>query len=648
MSSGAAVLSRPLALPRFSWWWAPASVAAAAVTWPVSSLSTGALDEYWPVGLHMAAHEGLAPGRDVVFTYGPLAFLAFPVLVGTATAVAAFLFTAAVHLALVAVVMRTAAKRLPWPAALTLAVVAGAAPVPPADVPVVLVLAACLASLADDTRARLPWLALGGGALAALELLVKVNDGLVCVVLLALTAWRSRRASLVLAASFLTSFAVLWRVADGRFSDVGTWARLSLHLLASYGQGMALRGSDGDLDLAVLLLLALGAVALAQARTFGVLRGAAMWLSLACFAFAFFKEGFVRQDPSHEAVFFASFAVVLLVVDWIEPEVRLCAILLAAVALHGPGGATNAAGETALGVVAAWLAARTFSRRRLVAVLVPVLVATALVFEHGTNAMPKTPSVSPVRREAELLASGSRRTQAIAAERAEVRLLQPLSATMIAGLRGHTVDVEPYGATIAWGYGLDWRPEGVVESYAAYDPALDAYAARTLTAQRILQLPWSGIDDHDSLWQAPALVLKELCDYRVVAGDSAGVTVLARTADRCGAPKRLGTSELRAGAWVQVPAAPSSIVYASVSVRSTLANTLRSLLLRPTEVRITARGLGGGTYGVVPATATDGLVLRLPQVHSLPQPAGGTLITRFRLTGAPSARVTFYALPLHL
>ncbi|HZQ80641.1 MAG TPA: hypothetical protein VFB25_01540 [Gaiellaceae bacterium] len=647
MSSLAAGLTRPFALPRLAWWWAPASLVVAAVTWPAGSLSTSALDAYWPVGLHLAAQEGLAPGRDVVFTYGPLAFLAFPVLVGTATAIAAFAFTAAVHLALVVVVLRTTAKRLPWPAALTCAVVAGAAPVPAADAPVLLVLAVCLASLADDTRVHLSRLALGGGALAALELLVKVNDGLVCLVLLALTVWRSRRASLLLAAGFLASFAALWRVAGGRYGDLGTWARLSLHLLASYAQGMALRGPVRDLELSALLLVALAAIAVAQTRTLPRLRGLATWLSLACFGFAFFKEGFVREDAAHETVFFAAFAVALLVVDWVEPEVRLCALLLAAIALHGPGGSADAAGETALGVVAAWLAARTFGRRRILIVLAPVAVAAGLVFEHGLAALPASPSVSAVANEARLLASASQRGAMLAGERSDVRRREPLTAAMLASLRGHTVDVEPYGATIAWGYGLDWRPEGVVESYAAYDPALDSYAARTLTAQRILQLPWSGIDDHNALWQAPALVLAELCDYRVAAGDPSGATVLARTPSRCGSRHRLGTAYARLGVWLSVPKAAHSIVYASIAVHTTLANTVRSLVLRPAEVRIDARGTGGGTFGVVPATATDGLVLRLPHDRSLPQPAGGTAIARFRLTGAPSARVTFYALPLH-
>lgn len=635
-----------------AWWWVPAAVVLAAVTWPVGSLSPSSLNAYFPVALHLVFTQGLEPGRDVVFTYGPLGFLAFPLVVSSGTALLAFAYAALVHTALVAAVLRVSLRRLPWPAALATAVVAGAAPVPLVDVPVLLVLAACLAALTEPAAMRFPWLAVGGGAAVALELLVKVNDGVVCLVLLALAVWRrpgGLRSELVLVASCASMFAVLWRAANGRFGDLETWARLSVHLVASYAQGMGLGGPARDLEVAAALLAGTAGVAFAHAGSLGRPRGSAVWLALACFCFAFFKEGFVRADASHESIFFAALAVALLLVDWSTPWLRVCALLLAAVSLAELGGSRLPA-EAVLAAVATWLAVRTASSRTVLAAGAAVAAGLVLTISHGADALPDRPAVAPLRAELRELATVSHRAEAIDVSRAAVRRSEALPPALVAQLRGHTVDVEPYGATFAWAYGLDWQPEPLLESYADYDPALDRIAADELTAQRILQLPWTAIDHQNPLWQAPALVLAEICNYRRVAADASGFTVLSRTQDVCGTPRPLGNAVARDDAWVDVPrAAPGEIVYASIRVASGgFTELLRSLALRPREIRLQTRGLGGGTYKLVPATAAESLVLRLPRAGVLPQPRGGTAISRFRLERGRTARVSFYALPVHL
>jgi len=78
-----------------------AGVVAFVFSWPVSSLTPVAgLDGAWPVALHMAAHQGLDFGPDIVFTYGPLGFLKEPLAIYPWTARLAFAYTAAIHLAL--------------------------------------------------------------------------------------------------------------------------------------------------------------------------------------------------------------------------------------------------------------------------------------------------------------------------------------------------------------------------------------------------------------------------------------------------------------------------------------------------------------------------------------------------------------------
>src|SRR5262249_18836563 len=76
---------------------------ASLLTWPVFTMVPGSdLDWSWQIGLHLAYAQGLDYGRDIVFTYGPLGFLQFPLLVSRFAARASFAWTFASHTALVA------------------------------------------------------------------------------------------------------------------------------------------------------------------------------------------------------------------------------------------------------------------------------------------------------------------------------------------------------------------------------------------------------------------------------------------------------------------------------------------------------------------------------------------------------------------
>ena len=64
------------------------------MTWPSLWVSPqDGLDGSWQIGLHLAADHGLAFGRDIGFTYGPLGFLVFPLLVTGPTYALAFVAT---------------------------------------------------------------------------------------------------------------------------------------------------------------------------------------------------------------------------------------------------------------------------------------------------------------------------------------------------------------------------------------------------------------------------------------------------------------------------------------------------------------------------------------------------------------------------
>jgi hypothetical protein len=217
-----------------------------------------------------------------------------------------------------------------------------------------------------------------------------------------------------------------------------------------------------------------------------------------------------------------------------------------------------------------------------------------------------------------------------------------LPPRLVASLRDHSVDVEPWGATLAWAYGFDWTPEPLLESYAAYDAVLDRFVADALGhhgPERILQQhPATAIDTQNPYWQAPGLVLSQMCSYRQTALAS-GFAVFERTPGRCGRPRSLVNVTIRPNEWLRVPRAGSrDIVFARMQLPHAFSATLRSLLYKPSSVTVELSS--GASFGLVPGVAGEPLVLRAPSVD-LPAAA------RLRVNGvAAPVRVAFYALPL--
>jgi len=677
-------------------------VVVAACTWPATTLEPGPVPGFYTVGLHLAAAEGLRFGHDLVFTYGPLAFLTFPYLVTPWTAAASFAFTLLTHVALALVVLRVARRRSGWPVAILAATAATTAPLPVADTTVLLVLAGVVWALTSTERAGLLAEAVGG-FLSAVELLVKLNDGLLCVVLVVIAAayrrsGRLRAAGLGLM-SFLGSLVFLWVATGNRLADLPGWFRLGAHLVASYGQGMQTGpGVSADLAWGLAILAVLTALGFLAGRHIDRRRVAPLVLAVVLLAFAYFKEGFVRGDQWHTTVFFAALVVSIVSVPWPTPALRTAALALAALAasrlgrgeqltaalllaaagwaavgewrprprvrlalfgcagvafalsfahdaaLRAPSPVTLAAAGTvvALGVGAELRLARLVA----IAAAVSSLATVALSPQTTTAAIHRLNGTPMLVAQTRTLVDSSARRRALARYRADWRRQFDLAPALVAALRGRTVDVEPWGAPIAWAYGLAWRPEPLIESYAAYDRTLDEFAAARLAAsgaQRILTWrTWSGIDGQNGVWQAPSLVAAEVCNYRVIA--SRGLfEVLGRSPGRCAPPRRIATIAAQPGAWVTVPPAThGAIVYASLRLQPRTADELQSLLYRPRTISI---AVPHRTYKLVPGVAGDRLLMRLPAAPGLPRPRAGLSVNRFRIEGATGRfAVTFYSM----
>ena len=122
---------------------------AAGLTWNVAFVGPApGLDPSWWAGLYIAVHRGMHFGTHVIFTYGPLGFLGLPWLWYGGLAVIAFLYQAALHIALSLTLVWALRRTLHPVVALVLTFVVLVTS-PTMDVPVALTAVWCLAALSS-------------------------------------------------------------------------------------------------------------------------------------------------------------------------------------------------------------------------------------------------------------------------------------------------------------------------------------------------------------------------------------------------------------------------------------------------------------------------------------------------------------------
>ena len=584
-------------------------VVLAVVTWRVWPLNTvhaaAGLDPSWKIGLHLAAVHRLVFGQDVIFTYGPLGFLTQPLTVEPTTATLSIAFSLLVWLALAFVVFASARRSFPPVAAFALTYLVLDLPTQIIDAVVLLLFFAAVRLLERDERHASGLVAVVAGIAAGAILLVKLNDGVLALVLLALAL---RRLAPVLIVVAVPTVVVLWVAAGNPISALPHWLAASAHVISGYSETMASEGSARGAETSWAIVLVVGGAALLLWRD--RLKRPVLLLMTAVFVAAFLKEGFVRHD-AHDLVFFGAFGVAVLAFEW-----RTRAFQLAAAAL---------------------------------VVLVSAAVLTTPEVRIGDLVRPFA-SASAAVADAALVVDPPRLRRTIAADRAATREQLAVAPQLIALLRGHSVGTAPSQVAAAWAYGLDWRPTPTLQDYAAYDAYLDRMNGRRLAQhgpQRIVQeVVWPDVDRTQPLLEAPATAYARICHYRDLRTEGPW-TVRERVADRCGRPKLIATRRGRAGVPIAIPRAPRAgeLVYARLALQTPVPVVAAHLLLKP--FHLPGIALGSVVYRLIAATAAGPLVLRLPATSELSPYLGGAVdYDRFTLFDVSPFTVRFYAAEL--
>ena len=553
------------------------------LSWPISGLDPSyGLDESWNAAVNLATWESLNFGDDLIFTYGPLGFLAVPQLYYGSYAVLATAYVMTLHAGICTLLLWAARRTFGLALAVPIAyVAAGTVTEPTSRFLVVATFIVCVAFLLREGRVPLNRLiAVGGGFLTGLEVLVRLDIGLSMLVLLLATfaIVRTERYSNLglLAGGLVTGFLLGWVATGQSFSTLGAFLDQSLQITSGYADVMGIDdpGRAWEFPAAFLVLAVAAAVVAIGTRTWPRSTRTKAAVLAALFAFVSFKHGFLRHDGLHSPGFFAAMFAGLLAFTWPEGRRR----------------------EALLGLGVA---------------LVAFLGASNLGWRHFNP-------VENVSRAADhLQALGGDRRAAVARSRLWLRGIYALDSKSLDELRGANVNIWPWETGVAWAYPeFAWRPVPVFQSYSAYTDGLDElnreYLESEEAPERSVRHLTAGIDARLLTYDSPAATLEMLCRYQEVTNAN-GLQVLTRTPNRCGEAVLMARVPTRSGEPVGVPMAPGrdQLVFARVQgVGPTLFERLRTLVYKLGERRIILNGTLN--YRFVPGTAEGPHLMRIP------------------------------------
>jgi hypothetical protein len=553
-------------------------------TWPVESLAPAtALDPSWQAALHMAAHNRMGFGDDLMFSFGPLGFLNFPQLYYQDTAGLAALYLVGARFAICFSLLWAARQTMPLLLAFAFTLITASILTFTEDavsVPVLIWCAAALLSSKETPAVRM--LPIAGGIVAGIEMLGKLNIGVAVFGMLALTILalpNYRRGIAAFASTFLVTLLAGWLVTGGSLSQLWPFFLNVVSIFSGYSSAMQYDDPDRPwwLTLAIITVAGIGlAGALSSSRGLDRRRRLALVLLWTLFAFVVFKESFVRQDPTRKAIFFGLTLAALFAFRWRPGRQFLSA--------------------PALALVLVFYFGSTHARFR--DVVHPRANADRAFHQFGTM----------VRR--------SRRQSVLEQARNGMYAtygLDPKSRRLIGDAPAH---VYPHETTVAWAYQLNWHPLPVFQTYAAYTERLDHLNARALSSsngpEMILRRPDPAIDARNGTFDSPAAVLAMICNYEELRATAAW-EVLRRTSNRCGPSRPLESVKAKLGETVQVPAPPDrgDLVFARVhGIQVSGIERLRAAVFRAHLRHVAINGTT--VYRFVPNTGADGLLLRMP------------------------------------
>lgn len=540
------------------------------------------LDPSWVEGLSMARARGLVPGKDILWTYGPLAFLGLPDSL-TAPMWPPLIYRLALYLLWAAALLRLSLhprNQSPIWSVLVVGLAGLIAPDLTGDPLELSVIALSALILLEIDRWRIVELACLS-VLVGIALLGKVSLGLEGGAIFAgilVGLWvegYSKKYILAAAVSLpAVTFAFFW-TATGHPGRFLAYLRYTIAISAGYSASMSFPGPLWELIFITgsLVTLFVGLPFLAD----DLRKLAPAYLPAAAGAFLVYKHGVVRQVGNEETV----------------PLRLVLLATLFAVCVYSRRYRFALAGFQIVSIIAGYL---------LVSNLWPLTAPNLRYrlslqigeYAHAYFHWPAT----------------WKRLQDESRKALSALQLAPEFDRVIG--RG-SVDAEPWNIAAIEANHWSWNPRPVIQSYSAYTPELDRANAEHLdgpTGADFILASWAPIDGRHPFFEDPLSWRTLLNRYRSDISDPTTLVMRRSSEARFEDAEPFAAGVARWGEEIRVPGGRSPILL-SAGVRKSLYGTLVNFAFRSTWVWINVRRESGQTerYRAVAANLPSGFLI---------------------------------------
>ncbi len=581
----------------------------------VHEVARTGIDGSWVVGINELFGSSYHFGRDVVFTWGPLAFFFAPLSVRHNYAEAQ-VFWLVIYVLLAWCILRLRRRiesdRTFWIFAALLATAMAVSVGQVGEYRLLTLFTLLLVLSAGESRPFWPPVALG--ILAATFLFMKTSVGLAALLValgsLVVEFLQDRRRALIrlmwMSSGFAAALAIWGALLLGSLPAFVLWLRASKEIAGDYSVAESVVGAS---EILILGLLALAVLERLIEQSF--IQRARVTVPVSVGALIAFKHGFTRQDQ-HVLVFFAFALALQAILYAFTDDGRLRRRTVAGFAVT---------------------LALTFS---VLGIWDRPTIRDSAKFVVGRTGWENL--VALVRLPAEEKALAAKSAAALKSSRLDPQKLRRIKE------EGGKVGVMPWELSLVPVNGLDWQPTWMLQTYSAHTAWLDQENAASVSGSRAPHWMLFNFEDTDGrnlLQSAPLASRAVLENYELAEGtDGAGWLLLRkRAAPR---PIRLmpfGSDRIRDRSWCDVPAR-DSLVFAGLDMRLSLLGRAAQLFFRVPPVMLDCQLDDGreSTSRLIPATAANGIpigcVIRsTEEFEGLLSGRRGPRVVRFSING---------------
>lgn len=606
------------------------------------------LDPSWAYAVNFLPHSDRLFGRDVVFTYGPLGYLLYPISIGHNLSYAvAFWLGVYVLFALLLWHYFLKSNRVLTVVGFSAFYIAaiGLGLYKDYQLLTIIILLSYLLILPYNEKAILPANILMG-ILSAILLFIKFSSGIgalsILIFAMAMRIIRNNQKFLRLDQVLAFCVYIVTVLLISAFCiphNLLRWLRASLEITSGYSTAMSIVGPKAELVIGLIAASVYLILVLLLKRMKSNLFYASLIPIVALFLS--FKHGFVRQD-GHVIIFFtfllATTSILLLAAGTAkEAKVALVASLLIlsltapVVILRSDPSVEKAVKEAlAKGNFTGFI--RTRAPQALDFFFNPKRRVMGTICGRG--------GFFNIRA---LLYFRDLQTQLNRQSQLNLQR-DKLSSRWLSKIKRGTVDVLPWEIAYCPANNLSWSPNPVLQTYSIYTPFLDQWSADHYAKENapdFLIIEFVDIDGRHLMLDVPSSWRKILENYDLVDKEpEKGALLLQRKSILYKDVLRtLGYENSAVGEWVDIPSS-DKIVFASIDMRLRPIGVIMKLLFRIPPVNIDLLYDSGriASYRIIPETAKNGLLINyLPlnaeELAKLFTSAANDRVVKFRISG---------------